>query len=343
MTIAALDVVKDLRKAFSARSLTGHQLDSSVRVHQLENSRIFVIFDPRISHQLLSSGATENQNYFSANLAQLESKGRGLPRIEAYFENAPLFKDGGDHRKIRAKVLPMIHRSCEQLRAQTPEIVDRACRRLRDDADPLKIATHVVERCFARVILSILDLPPANVLRALRNRASVFHFHFHPGRHRDMNHSLELLTQGLEPSLVDRSSLEWNVAESLLVMGVDPTIAAITAAILEDHPGPFSEGIQRYAPTSFVSRLCIRPINIGSHTVEAGDVCYLSLIGPASESLPSFPFGAGPHICIGKPLSILVCDIAEKVYRRLSPRPSSAPGLDAFGDGTFLSFKPQKT
>ena len=347
MSIAALEVVKDLRKTYLRRGLRSHAATSRVLLHDAGSKRIFIVLDPDLSRRTLKSDTLRNDNYFAPNLEQLARKGRALPHIQRYFDHAPLFKEGDEHRQLRSRLNPLIQTSCDILRAQADVIVQRACRRLDRCPSPLELARYVVRLSFTLAICSVVPARAGNVLRAIRLRGNVFQFHFHPEQHRRMDAALERLSRDRPSHLGEADAIAWNYAESLLVMGIDPCVAAITAAIVERHPGRFSDAIYRYHPTSFISRTCTQPMPIGEHQAGPGDLLYLSILpgadAPQHDDATSLrrsaiPFGAGPHLCIGHPVASLVCDLGERVHRELSGPMASTPALEPRGDGAFLAF-----
>jgi hypothetical protein len=130
-------------------------------------------------------------------------------------------------------------------------------------------------------------------------------------------------------------------------MGVDPCVSAVCAAVIENLPGDFGSAINRYAPTSFISRRCIVSFSLQEHTVQPGDLLYLSLVqpegakndadAPASRKAPAIAFGAGPHMCAGRPFAMLMSDMAERIFRELEPGRIRDATLTVRGDGSFLS------
>lgn len=342
MSLVALNVVKDLRQAFAGRGLTHHASDAAVRVHVDQGRRIFVVLDPRQSKMVLASRHVENDNYFAEPLAQLAERGNALPHVAAYFANALLFKEGVDHRALRARHQPIIEAACEVLRRHAPLLARSVARGPSKTISALQFAERLVEIGFAVVIRELTGVSFRRALRAMRLRQNVFFYHFHPGRHQAMDRALaELERDGPAPAASDR----WDVARSLIVMGVDPCASAVCAAVMEKLPGDFAAAIQRYAPTSFVSRRCVAPFRLGDHEVGPGDLLYLSLVQPAGgertasgdRSGPAVAFGAGPHMCTGRPFAMLMAEMAEAIFGKLEPGRVRDAGLAVRGDGSFLT------
>ena len=344
MTIVALEAVKDLRRAFANRGLKHHAMDGEIRLHADAHRRIFVVLDPRQSKTVLASRFVENQNYFAEPLDQLMQRGTPLPHVAAYFANALLFKEGADHRSLRARQQPLIDEACDELRRH-PSFLTRAVSRGRSPTiSPLQFAERLVEMGFALVIRALTGVSFRRALRAMRLRQNTFFYHFHTGRHQAMDRALAELERG-HAGPVD--SDRWEVARSLIVMGVDPCVAAVCAAVMENCSDDFGAAIHRYAPTSFVSRRCVSPFALLDHAVEPGDLLYLSLVRPdgakngegppADRRGPAVAFGAGPHMCVGRPFALVVSEMAEQIFRGLEPGRIRDPGLTVRGDGSFLS------
>lgn len=350
--MTAFNVVKNLRQAFANRSLTRHAAEGDVRVHADAERRIFVVLDPRLSKTVLGSRLVENENYFAAPLAQLTQRGASLSHVAAYFSNSPLFKEGADHRALRALYQPLIDHACEVLRQHLPLMVKDATRRCSAGVSALQFAERLVQLAFALAIRDITGVSLRSALRALRRRESVFYFHFHPGRHHALERALVELERGrrpASPAAAADAAVRWDVAQSLIVMGVDPCVSAVCAAVVEDCPGNFGVAINRYAPTSFVSRRCTGSFSLQNHSVEPGDLLYLSLVRPVASDFeqepqlhrhgPTIAFGAGPHLCIGRPFALAVSEIAEQIFRGLGSGQIRSQRLVIRGDGAFLSFE----
>lgn len=342
MSLVALNVVKDLRQAFAGRGLTNHASGGAVRVHADAEQRIFVVLDPRQSKTILGSRNVENDNYFAEPLEQLARRGNALPHVTAYFANALLFKEGVDHRALRARHQPIIEAACEVLRRHEPFLARSVARGPSRSISPLQFAERLVEIGFAVVIRELTGVSFKRALRAMRLRQNVFFYHFHPGRHQAMDRALaELERDGRAPEQSDH----WDVARSLIVMGVDPCASAVCAAVLEKLPGDFAAAIHRYAPTSFVSRRCVAAFRLEEHEVNPGDLLYLSLVQPAGggrtapgdRSGPAVAFGAGPHMCTGRPFAMLLAEMAETIFRSLQPGRVREVEMTVRGDGSFLS------
>lgn len=129
---------------------------------------------------------------------------------------------------------------------------------------------------------------------------------------------------------------------SLLLMGVSPLLALLTALInafssaLRDGLTPEdalrrADAVDSYAivPTNFVMRTCIAADTIGDEAVEPGDAVYLFL-GSASgcpfSRLTSVPFGAGRHSCSGAALTQVMTNVVRSGlartrvdFRRIGP------------------------
>jgi hypothetical protein len=132
-------------------------------------------------------------------------------------------------------------------------------------------------------------------------------------------------------------------------MGVDPCISSVCAALIDNVQGGFGAAISQYAPTSFVSRRCTDSFVLEGHAVQPGDLLYLSLVKPNASPQEyeetqhrvghAIPFGAGPHLCVGRPLAIAISNVAEKIYRNLGRDAIGQVEPVIGGDGAFLSIK----
>jgi hypothetical protein len=58
--------------------------------------------------------------------------------------------------------------------------------------------------------------------------------------------------------------------------------------------------------------------------------------GATDQNGPAVAFGAGPHMCTGRPFALLLSELAGQIHGRLEPgRVRDAP-LTVKGDGSFL-------
>lgn len=154
-------------------------------------------------------------------------------------------------------------------------------------------------------------------------------FSFSSDSHAALERALDELNRDDKGTV--RDAARWNVAESLIVMGVDPTVSAVCGAVTELTGAAISPAPARYAPTSFVSRRSIGSFSNQGHPVSNGDVLYLSLVKPrdaqidteetssvnSRQTSPAISFGAGPHMCLGRAFALSVCDVAEDAYQQI--------------------------
>lgn len=353
MAIDALMVVKELRATFSGRDSTRHRATGRIKiVDSMENGgpKAFLVLDPHLSRQALCSTNAINLDYFADALKQLSSRGRVLDSVAMYFRDSPLFMEGEDHRSARRTLTPHVEEICALIRGQTDRVARYFMRHRSRAFTPLHFSQCLVEICFSLSIVRLLDVSLLIARRAIRERASVFFYHFHSARHTRLDQALRRL-QGPEAALGSNDPnvrARLTLAQSLVVMGVDPCVAAICGAIVNGTTDDFARSSNRYFPVSFVSRTCAKPFELGSEKVEPGDVLYLSLVHGADEQInmdghstpPPISFGAGLHVCAGKPIALAVAELAQAIYPLVRASIHVVP-TKALGDGAFLAFSEQ--
>lgn len=131
---------------------------------------------------------------------------------------------------------------------------------------------------------------------------------------------------------------------SLLIMGVSPVLAILTAAInacvhelsegrTADEATAVLRDFDAYSvvPTNFVMRECVTADDVAGASILPGDVVYVFLAtttGCPFSRQDSLPFGAGAHQCSGLKLTSVMLSVARKALadstaslRRVRPSP----------------------
>lgn len=345
----AIDVVKTLDEAFKSRTLTHHGANRSVLVFPCRSEQAMLVLDVAISRKILTSTAFAGFNYFKPGIDRLADKGTPAELLAKFYDETVLFKEGEEHRALKSAFGRILAKSCADLEASRPLIHDYFRKRKARISSPLEFSDALVRLCFGLIISRLTTIPLKRVYRSLSLRHNVFFSYFNPPRQLSANEALTRLYGGATPP--EKGAADWHahlLAQSLIIMGIDPTAGTICAGIVEGRTERLSAGVYRYCPTSYVSRICVQPTAIGGIDFQPGDICFVSLVpaeGEAGESCPaensrntSLSFGVGVHACIGKHLSLAVLDIAEEVLDNVFSH-----GFDRTSiidpDGAFLAFR----
>lgn len=337
-------------RAFAKRGLTHHSGEPGVRVFEGAGHRIFHVMDPPLSRKILASRDFWADNYFSPGLRRLEERGENLHWIRAFFDNGLLFRNGTEHQDEKKRFHKVLAQLDSELLAFRPRIERHLAQRRRNIRSASEFSDQFTRICVGWMVSRLTGIPLARVLRSMRLRCNIWLPYFHPTRLRKVNQSFGVLYAGSQPP--EKGQKGWTehlIAQSLLVMGVDPLAGSIAASLVEGITLDFPRDVYRFCPTSFVTRVCIRDSSVGGFEVREGDVCLTSLLPAAAEAMEpdadaqgsrtaSLAFGAGVHSCIGKSISLTILGIADKVFRA-----QFATGLPKASrlasDGAFLAFE----
>lgn len=335
-----IEIARALETSFYDRGATRHTSRRGVHQYPHGGSRAFLVMDLEVSRQLLVAKTFTSWNYFQEGMEKLEASGRAVPFLQHFFTNGLLFKEGRQHYNAKREHMRLLAARCDELDAMSDAIEGFFRKRTAHVRDALSFSTLFVRLCSGISIARLTGAPLTAAMRALRQRENIFYFHFHPKRHSGTDGVLEKLHESI-PENGDRcSESAWLVAASLVVMGYEPMVATLCAALLDDECEDFTRASGRYSATSFVPRICNQESTIVGHRFFPGDICYVSLVPGREDDTEqsTFPFGLGAHTCAGKRFSNTVLRLAEGVSRRCFPDGFEDRPL-AYGDGAFLDFR----
>jgi hypothetical protein len=337
-------------RAFATRGLTHHSGEPGVRVFEGAGHRIFHVMDPPLSRKILACRDFWADNYFSPGLRRLEERGENLRWISAFFDHGLLFRNGAEHQDEKKRFHKILTQLDSELLAFGPRIERYLVKRRRNIRSASEFSDQFTRICVGWMVSRLTGIPLARVLRSMRLRCNVWLPYFHPTRLRKVNQSFEVLYAGSQPP--DKEQDGWTehlIAQSLLVMGVDPLAGSIAASLVEGVTLDFTRDVYRFCPTSFVTRICIRDNSVGGFEFRKGDVCLTSLLPAAAEAIgpdadaqeprkATLAFGAGVHSCIGKSISLTILGVAEQIFRdRFATGFPKTSRLAS--DGAFLAFR----
>lgn len=340
---------KNLAEAFKFRGLTQHAGKRSVRLFAHGDRKIALVFDLDVSRKMLTSKAFAGFDYFKDGMDRSIAMGENLGFIKAFYDSTLLFKEGAEHHGLKKTFHQQLEVLGGELRAAQPVILAYFRKRKAIFSSALDFSNAMVRLCAALIIARLTSIPLRRVLRALSLRRNVFFYFFHPSRQNATNDALTVLYGRSSPP--ERGASEWPehlLAQSLIVMGIDPLVASVCASVVDGQTDNFAAGAYRYCATSFVSRICTTPVSIEGTEYHPGDVCYVSLLPARDEALKTCPetaastkslaFGIGTHACIGKHLSLIVLEIAGTIYQDVFGQGFSEP-TEIAPDGAFLAFR----
>ena len=351
-----IQVVQAMDDAFKNRTLTHHLSEDRIKVFLEEKQQNVLVFDTCISKKILKSKAFISFNYFKLGIEHLAAKNKPVQAItDVYLENI-LFKEGDEAHQIKKSLHLLLEKYCKELKGITPRISSFIHKRKKLIHSPLFFSRMFTRLCMGLIVARLTDIPLKRVYDALALRQNVFFTYFHSSRHLALNDVFNCLYNTSTPAKKDQPN--WSkhlLAQHLIVMALDPIIAAICANIVDNSKSPSKKSIYQYCPTSFVVRKCVQSILIDDIRFNPEDVCYVSLLPaapnlrkdsttcPVSDdnqdhaNLTSLAFGLGKHTCIGKHLSLTLLDLAEKIVTTVFSDGFENESVIA-PDGAFLAF-----
>lgn len=338
---------KALAEAYKFRNAARHAGPVSTRAFVQEAGQVVLVFDPDVSRAVLTSKTFVGFNYFREGLTRSAELGDELRLIQAFYEASMLFKEGDEHHALKRAFHRMLETACSEVEARHEQVRAYLCKRRACYGNALEFAQAYVRLVVGGVIATLTGIPLRRVWRALALRQNVFFYIYHPARQRATNGALRhLFGDAPRPDPGSPAGLARLLAESLVVMGVDPLIGTLCASLVDPTPERFDSGVFRYCPTSFVSRVCVQTVALDGIDFAPGDVCYAALL-PSAQALAcpektraaaSLSFGVGVHACIGKHLSLVMLRQAEAVYQAGFAE-GFAGRVEVAADGAFLAFR----
>jgi hypothetical protein len=344
-----IEHTRSLIEAFNNRSLDRHAKSSALESYPGDGYKYYLIYDPGSSRNILTSRAFAGFNYFKPGYVRAKEKEAPLSWIETFFDANLLFEEDEKHIQDKRTLHRLLDGLESNLKNCELDIVNFFLKRKSSVDSAIGFSARFVRVCLGLLISDLLTIPVRRVFKTLTLRENVWFVYFHPLRQRRMNAALEYMCGGESPpGRGDPGYHEYLLAQSLIVMGYDPLVGSICASILDNRGEEFSKGAFRYRATSFVSRICRQEIIIHDIRFSPGDVCFTTLLPAASQidgdssprsTIPSsLAFGAGPHACVGKSISLAMLDIAQHVYLEVF-REGFRHDSVIVPDGAFLSFQ----
>lgn len=336
----SLEIARTLESSFAHRDAFRLSRKRSVERLTHGDRSAFIVLDLSLSRELLTAKALSSYNYFSEGIKRLECKGGSMQFLRQFLDEGLLFMEGTDRRCAKPEHMRLLDLQCENLIELRPRIVSFFEKRNTAITDALTFSRLFVRLCMGISISSLTSARLRASMRAIQRRDNIFYYHFHPSRHQRMEAVLSKLSDSIPGGRKRCGDTAWLLAISLIVMGYDPLVGALCAALVDGECEDLSRAPDRYCPTSFVSRICVQETKIAGQRLTPGDICYLSLVPDRDDAgeQATFPFGLGVHTCAGKRFSGFALELAREVVGHCFPQ-GFRKGPLPYGDGAFLCFR----
>ena len=287
--------------------------------------RVWVLADPRICWEALRSPALGVPDV-GAIISQFEVKlGRSFDHVRTANDYVLVLRRGAAHAELRKALAKFLADSLKRLESRLPELVDTAVAPLRT-AGAVDLYTQVTQPLITAVISEMIgqkvtpdiqNLMLGDILTANKSPMKLHQLNADYGTALEfLSHStqdpvetackLNCLTFGFD-------SLNMALMENMIAAFRDR--AAGQPAVLPEYP--VETGV------SVTFRRALRDCRIGSHQFLAGDLLRLQLqpLGYSSQKeLKEAIFGAGPHSCVGRQLSLKLWSHLVKAFNALDLR-----------------------
>lgn len=251
--------------------------------------------------------------------------------------------DGPSHQVQRRELADVLQRCSDALRYVTTDSLaaNLLSAASLEGATSLSVGEEIIGQLFAACFTAITGREvkiPIEELMAV----DFFNPFPKPSSLKRCNRAIDVCMQALNWQRLTRAEIM--AVSVLLVMGVSPLLATVTAsinALLESLCPQNHSTIEAVAacrtvdfhssvPTNFVIRRCLKAITIEAHALAKEDLVYVFL-GPANgcplNRLTSIPFGAGRHVCIGTKLSFEMLALTHDAMELAAPALRALPLL----------------
>lgn len=271
--------------------------------------------------EILRAAALDVVPYGARHAALAERLGIDLSATVFALDHIPLCLERARHPPRRRAIAELIAAGTPALRADLPALV---ARHFAPFFRPGRIEAlaGAVQPCVAAVLSRLagfdLGLAPDTLVSRIFSPA------LGPARRRRMEAELRGLIARIRAAHPAADAAETGTRLALAILGHDAltgTLAASLAAILPaDAPRPLAAlGWEATPPRTgvpYIDRLALRDVRVGDRAVAAGEVvrARLDRYEAAPAAARTAFFGAGAHLCLGRPLSLdLWAEIADQM------------------------------
>ena len=289
-----------------------------------------LIYGESLTNAVLRSANIATYNLVAYWKTVTKAPPPGFPAIESHFDESPFLLQGTPHRTARKTLTPP-YRSVEiELTHWLPTFTESFFTSYQTDqaTRPIPLALSYIDGVFKEILAreaacSIQEIPllPSGLFSFLPRLASVLEF----------DRRLEAVVQTLEAHLTKagKSAHEAMALSTIVVMGQQPLLGAFVYGLLNPPPnGGTWEGeslMRQSSPVSVLGREVHTECNINGLQLAQGQplhICpFLSHMhsdahAKHNASSKSLAFGAGPHVCSGRKITLEITNAFFKQWVR---------------------------
>jgi len=282
---------------------------------------------------ILRSPALDVAPYGARHAALALRLGLDLSATVDALEHIPLALDRARHPPVRRAIAGLIAAASPDIRAELPALVARHFAPFLRSGH-LEAMTGVVQPCVADLLARLagfeIGLGPGTLVSRVFSQA------LGPARRRRMEDEIRELRARVARAFPATGEEERGARLALAILGHDAltgTLGSSLAALLpRDAPRPLAgldwEATPPRTGVPYIDRVAVADVQIGSRPVDRGETvrARLDVYEHAPAAARSAFFGAGTHLCLGRPLSL---DLWAELVRLMAAAPTAARLLAA--------------
>jgi len=297
------------------RSYLNHpqRLDFNQDVVELDDSELptLLVLDVQLAHELLKSPHCATYNL--VDYWKIVTRSASQPALERLFRETPFFLHGDQHREINRQLTKPYRRIEAQLPLWLPDFTADYLVQLADSdsTSGFWAIAEYIRQLFAQLLAREFAVEADQVpsFNAAASLVLMFQSHDNLCYFDSVVHELYRFgTAALSAQGRDQSEL--SALLSVAMMGREPLFAAILYALMEP---PVDGEDAHIAGYSFRRG---QVINIATFLVRPKSAQGCPLNGQRPSAKQSLEFGAGPHLCSGRAISIAIVEIFLAQWQR---------------------------
>ncbi len=272
---------------------------------------------------VLSSADFETVPYAGRQDALAKKLGLDLGAIVFALDHIPLALNGPAHRQRRAEVSKLI-------RAQMPGLTEKLPDIARSGTAPLAKAgpVNVLDAMVLPIVGNVLAVLTGSRLADQMSLVSrTFSQTLGPGQRKRLQAELAAIKADFEDQFPDATSDEIGARVALVILGRDALIGTLARSMkhhfdladgnrltdVEAPKAPLRTGVP------YIDRVAKTDTDLGGDPVPEGTVvrCHLQSLEEMEEVPYQRFFGAGPHVCLGRPMSLSLYDLVSTELSKL--------------------------